>query len=248
MPLYMGVHNMEVGVSAAELFKAHQARPATQEGHGVDFQHCWVSERAGKAFCLVEAPDPNVANTVHLGASGFVAGESFEVVEPTLQSADSDKLVDQDPRVLGLAPSPPQPHPPGVLERHVSRTVERPFASISSAIENPATFTDGRVVPVAGIGKMVFDSTFQRLESGGMPMLHTRARLVGRGPRVCRSTRIEVELTPWSTRATEIRIRPQSPFVHLWGVRRSRRYWMLAHGAANALKETLLTSCAESCP
>jgi hypothetical protein len=241
MPLYMGVHNIEVGMSAAELAKAHQANLATQGRHGVDYQHYWVNEKAGKAFCLVEAPNPEAANTVHREANGLVAGEIFEVVEQTLRSVHSDKLVDPSPSVFVVSPSPRDPRPSGVLERNVRRTVERPFASINSAIENSSKFTAGRVVVVSGLGKMIFDSTFQRLEFCGMAMLQTRGRLVGRGPRICRYARIEVELTPWSVRTTEVRISPRSRFVHLWGVRRSRRYWLLAHGAANVLKEMLLT-------
>jgi hypothetical protein len=81
MPLYMDVHNIEGGVSAADVAKAHQADLAIQGEHGVDYRHYWVDEKAGKIFCLVEAPDASAASTVHREAHGLVADEIFEVSE-----------------------------------------------------------------------------------------------------------------------------------------------------------------------
>ena len=81
MPLYMDVHNIEGGVSVADVAKAHEADLATQDRHGVDYRHYWVDEKAGKIFCLVEAPSSDAANTVHREAHGLVADEIFEVSE-----------------------------------------------------------------------------------------------------------------------------------------------------------------------
>ena len=81
MPLYMDVHNIEGGVSVADVAKAHEAELATQDRHGVDYRHYWVDEKAGKIFCLVEAPSADAANTVHREAHGLVADEIFEVSE-----------------------------------------------------------------------------------------------------------------------------------------------------------------------
>jgi hypothetical protein len=81
MPLYMDVHNVEGGVSAADVETAHQADLAVQAKHGVDYRHYWVDEKAGRIFCLVEAPNPEAANTVHREAHGLVADEIFEVTE-----------------------------------------------------------------------------------------------------------------------------------------------------------------------
>jgi hypothetical protein len=81
MPLYMDVHNISGGVSADDVAKAHEADLATQGGHGVEYKKYWVDEKAGKIFCLVEAPDAEAANTVHREAHGLVADEIFEVSE-----------------------------------------------------------------------------------------------------------------------------------------------------------------------
>ncbi|MGO9560081.1 MAG: DUF4242 domain-containing protein [Acidimicrobiales bacterium] len=79
MPLYMDVHNISGGVSAADVAKAHEADLAKQGEHGVDYLQYWVDEKAGKIFCLVEAPNAEAANTVHREAHGLVADEIFEV-------------------------------------------------------------------------------------------------------------------------------------------------------------------------
>lgn len=81
MPLFMDVHHMEGGVSASDVAGAHQKDLETQDAHGVDYKRYWVDEKAGKIFCLVEAPDAEAANTVHREAHGLVADEIYQVEE-----------------------------------------------------------------------------------------------------------------------------------------------------------------------
>ena len=81
MPTFLDIHTMEGGVSVDDVAKAHQADLATQEKHGVKYLRYWVDEKAGKIFCLVEAPDAEAANTVHREAHGLVAEEIYEVTE-----------------------------------------------------------------------------------------------------------------------------------------------------------------------
>ncbi len=81
MPLYMDVHNMTEGVSTEDVAKAHQADLDTQSKYGVDYKRYWVDEKAGKIFCLVDAPDSEAANKVHREAHGLVADEIYEVSE-----------------------------------------------------------------------------------------------------------------------------------------------------------------------
>lgn len=83
MALFMDVHNIEGGVSAADVAGAHEADLATQDAHGVKYLRYWVDEAAGKIFCLVEAPDAESANTVHREAHGLVADEIYPVSEHT---------------------------------------------------------------------------------------------------------------------------------------------------------------------
>jgi hypothetical protein len=81
MPLFMDVHNIDGGVSVDDVAKAHEADLQTQGAHDVNYQKYWVDEKAGKIFCLVEAPNAEAANTVHREAHGLVADEIFQVSE-----------------------------------------------------------------------------------------------------------------------------------------------------------------------
>lgn len=81
MPLFMDVHTIEGGVSAADVAGAHQKDLETQDEYGVKYLRYWVDEGAGKIFCLVEAESADDANTVHREAHGLVADEIHNVSE-----------------------------------------------------------------------------------------------------------------------------------------------------------------------
>lgn len=81
MPLFMDVHNLDGGVAAADVAKAHEADLQTQDGYGVKYLRYWVDEADGKIFCLVDAPDADAANTVHREAHGLVAQSIYPVQE-----------------------------------------------------------------------------------------------------------------------------------------------------------------------
>lgn len=81
MALFMDVHTIDGGVSAADVAEAHRKDLETQSGYDVSYLRYWVDETAGKIFCLVEADDAESANTVHREAHGLVADEIFPVSE-----------------------------------------------------------------------------------------------------------------------------------------------------------------------
>jgi len=81
MALFMDTHNIEGGVSVADVAAAHEADLATQGSHGVAYLRYWVDEEAGKIFCLVDAPSAEAAHAVHREAHGLVADEIFSVSE-----------------------------------------------------------------------------------------------------------------------------------------------------------------------
>lgn len=81
MPLFMDVHNIEGGLTLADVVGAHAKDVEIQGSHGVNYLRYWVDESAGKIFCLVEAPDAEAAHTVHRDSHGLVADEIFEVKE-----------------------------------------------------------------------------------------------------------------------------------------------------------------------
>lgn len=81
MSLFMDVHTIEGGVSAADVAGAHKKDLETQGQYGVNYLRYWVDETAGKIFCLVEAENAELANTVHREAHGLVADEIYPVGE-----------------------------------------------------------------------------------------------------------------------------------------------------------------------
>lgn len=81
MSLYMDVHHMGGPLTLDDVAKAHAADVQTQGEHDVRYLRYWVDEQHGKIFCLVDAPDPEAANTVHRQAHGLVADEIYPVAE-----------------------------------------------------------------------------------------------------------------------------------------------------------------------
>jgi hypothetical protein len=81
MPLYMDVHTIDGGVAVSDVAKAHMADLQTQTRFDVRYLRYWVDENNGKVFCLVEAPSPDAASTVHREAHGLVADDILEVQE-----------------------------------------------------------------------------------------------------------------------------------------------------------------------
>jgi len=79
--MFMDVHNIEGGVAEGDVANAHQADVDLQAKYGVEYKRYWVDEKAGKIFCLVEAPDAETASRVHREAHGLVADEIYEVSE-----------------------------------------------------------------------------------------------------------------------------------------------------------------------
>ena len=78
MPLYMDIHNVEL-IDPAALAAAHERDLEVQEKHGVKYLKYWFSEKPGRVFCLVEAPDRETATRVHREAHGLEAHTLYEV-------------------------------------------------------------------------------------------------------------------------------------------------------------------------
>lgn len=81
MSLFMDVHTIEGGVSAADVAGAHRKDLETEGRYGVSYLRYWVDESAGKIFCLVEADTAEDASTVHREAHGLMADEIYPVSE-----------------------------------------------------------------------------------------------------------------------------------------------------------------------
>lgn len=81
MPLFMDMHNLDGPVTVDDVANAHAADLKTQGAHDVQYLRYWVDEAHGKVFCLVDAPSPEAAATVHREAHGLVADDIFPVTE-----------------------------------------------------------------------------------------------------------------------------------------------------------------------
>jgi Nickel responsive protein SCO4226-like len=81
MPLYMDVHRNVAGASAEDVAGAHRKDLEAQQKHGVRYLRYWHDAKAGKIFCLLEAPTAEAAHAVHREAHGLVADEIFQVEE-----------------------------------------------------------------------------------------------------------------------------------------------------------------------
>ena len=81
MPLFMDVHRSVAGASAEDAAGAHARDLATQAKHGVRYLKYWHDAKAGKIFCLCEAPSAEAARAVHAEAHGLLADEIYLVEE-----------------------------------------------------------------------------------------------------------------------------------------------------------------------
>jgi hypothetical protein len=85
MPVYMDIHNLP-GATAEELDQAHAADLKVQGKYDVEYLKYWFSESHGKAFCLVDAPNPEALQSAHREAHGQIAERIIEV-DPELVEA-----------------------------------------------------------------------------------------------------------------------------------------------------------------
>ncbi len=61
MPLYMDVHQKIEGLTADAVTHAHAADVQTQEKYGVEYLKYWYDKSNGKVFCLIQAPNKELA-------------------------------------------------------------------------------------------------------------------------------------------------------------------------------------------
>lgn len=78
--LFLDVHELGPGkVSLEAAAGAHQKDLATQAKYGANFKSYWVDEKAGKIYCLVEAPSADAALSTHREAHGLMPTSIEEV-------------------------------------------------------------------------------------------------------------------------------------------------------------------------
>ena len=78
MPLYMDRHELS-GITAENLAEAHIADLEVQKKYGVKYITYWFDPDSETAFCLVDAPSKELAETVHRESHGLVGNRIIEV-------------------------------------------------------------------------------------------------------------------------------------------------------------------------
>ena len=111
-------------------------------------------------------------------------------------------------------------HVPTPFEHNVVvRRIDRPLADL----QLPDTTT---------VGALRFTGPFVD-DRSALTATHRAPAVVGR-------TRVSVEVTEWSDRASEVRVVPVTRWLQLWSARRQRRYFARTHDAADALADLLV--------
>ena len=81
MPLFMDIHKHVPGLTVEAVRDAHSKDVEVQKKHGVKYLKYWFDDKAGKVFCLVDAPNKEAAAAVHREAHGLLADQIIEVKE-----------------------------------------------------------------------------------------------------------------------------------------------------------------------
>jgi hypothetical protein len=83
--LFLDVHDVGPGkVTAEAVADAHRRDLATEGKYGVALKAYWLDEKAGKIYCLAEAPSAQAVNAVHKQAHGLLASRIMEVTGDNL--------------------------------------------------------------------------------------------------------------------------------------------------------------------
>jgi DNA-binding CsgD family transcriptional regulator len=90
MTLYLDRHELTgtelAGVTRDQMMETHRCDLSVQSKYGVRYLTYWWREGAETAFCLVEAPSREAAESVHREAHGQVATSIIEVEWPSLEA------------------------------------------------------------------------------------------------------------------------------------------------------------------
>lgn len=144
------------------------------------------------------------------------------------------------PSLLELWVAPPDPTRRAtigdlvVVTRLITVDMDRLGFALAGATAPPMP----PAIPLGDAGALVVTEPFRRVD-GTRAAWRASGRLYGRGPRLARYTRVELEVSAWSDKASELVLRPVNRSPHHWGLRGLRRYTALAHLAADELERRL---------
>ena len=79
MGKFMDVHSGFYGTTQEELDAAHRGDLAIQAEEGVNFEHAWLDQVSGKAFCISTGPSKEAVQRVH-ERNGIPTQEIYEIL------------------------------------------------------------------------------------------------------------------------------------------------------------------------
>jgi Protein of unknown function (DUF4242) len=81
MPLFMDLHeNLPQGTTTEDVAEFHTDDIGSHGQYGVRYLNYWIDAKAGRVFCLLEAPDAQTAMRFHReGHGGYEAGPIHQV-------------------------------------------------------------------------------------------------------------------------------------------------------------------------
>ena len=100
--LYIDVHNLGAGkVTYKAVADAHAKDLAVEKKYGVQFIKYWVDEKAGKVYCLSNAPDSEAIVKTHAEAHGLLPDQVYLVTSGTAAALNAGKDFFLDVHLLG---------------------------------------------------------------------------------------------------------------------------------------------------
>jgi len=124
----------------------------------------------------------------------------------------------------------------------LQRRVNQPFGAVGRIVCDPWLLARGTRINLDGDAVLrleePFGVTFPVFGWEGASWLAPATIRTSRGRRL---EDVEIELNAWDEEATELVVRPRARAPYHWRARRVRRYFRLAHEAADALTRVLAT-------
>jgi len=125
----------------------------------------------------------------------------------------------------------------------LQRRVNQPFGAVGRVVADPWLLPGGTQIALTDDAVLRLEEPFGvAFPVFGVDGASWAAHASIRTPRGRVLERIELELNIWDEHATELLVRPCARSPHRWRARRLRRYFRLAHLAADALTAVLSTS------
>jgi hypothetical protein len=117
--------------------------------------------------------------------------------------------------------------PAFVLERRI----DTPLALVNRAVSTGGPFEPAAELPLGTDGTLSFDTPLRRTLGSFDLAWRADARLLTRRGRPV--ARVALMVDEWSSDATRLQVRPAAPHPERWSRGRLRRYFRLAHLAAD---------------